>query len=736
MIAKSYSKLNFTKFNTVDDLSNYITNPNYTKLTTLPGICFAFSVQQIDSSNFNYSLHYFDSIQLKGIKDVPNSIAPSLAFMQTYPNMPDYKLWLTSGYLEMMKIINDIILQISTNNTNASINFGMMAEKYKVYTVDKFGSYIGFIVPFFLLIAYVCPLCIYVFRMVKDKESRAKEGMKIMGLTEGIYFLSYFLQYVVLNTIYALINAGILSRVFKHVGFQFILAFFWLYGMTVFSLAFFFQAFMDKTRIAMIMSILIYFIMFFVSQAVLSDDVPNIGKMFISLLPPTALQIGINVFVGFEKSYIMFDNSYMNYSYNNYTVADMYGMFAVDIFFYLFLGFYFQNTISHDYGVGKPFYFLCTRSFWCKRVGSKVIPLNESPEVIKKRAMGEMTNLKLNENDDDCFQNEKYYEDRFKSGDCLRISDLRKQFDDGKVAVDGLNLNLYKEEIFALLGHNGAGKSTTISILSGLYEATSGAAYYNNMNVLENMDEFRKKLGICPQHDVLFENLTIREHLDMFCVFKGVESHLINDEVNAMLEEMNLTDKADKLAGSLSGGQKRKLSISIALIGGSEVVFLDEPSSGMDITSRRNLWEILKRQKGKRVIILTTHYMEEAAVLGNRIGIVSNGKLKCCGDRLFLIDRFGKYITLNIIKKSDCDEKDIIQFVQDRIHNVHFQKFSEEIIFRIPKNGGVDLKSFFKNLDDNLESLKIKTYSASMPTLEDVFLNISSNGHEISKFSN
>lgn len=700
----------------------------------MPALCFAFSFKQIDTSNFNYTLHYFDATQTKAIKDVPNSNTPSLNFFQTYPDLSTYKLWLTSGYLEMMKIINDVILQVSTNNTNASVNFGVMAEKFKSFQIDKFGNYISFIVPFFLIIAYVCPMCIYVFRMVKDKESRAKEGMKIMGLSEGIYFLSYFLQYFVLNTIYAIINSLILTRVFKHVGFIFIFAFFWLYGMTVFSLAFFFQAFMDKTRIAMIMSILIYFIMFFVSQAVISDDVNNLAKMFISLLPPTTLQLGINVFAAFEKSYIQFDNSFINYQFNNYSVADMYGMFGVDIALYLFLGFYLQNVISHDFGIGKPFYFLCSRSYWCKRVGSKVIPL-KSPDIKRVQPSGEEAILKLEDNKEDFFQNERYYEDKLKSGDCLRITELRKQFDDGKIAVDGLNLNLYKEEIFALLGHNGAGKSTTISILSGLYEATSGAAYYNNMNVLDNMEEFRKKLGICPQHDVLFDNLSIKEHLEMFCVFKGVDSSQITYEVNLMLEEMTLKDKAEKLAGSLSGGQKRKLSIAIALIGGSEVVFLDEPSSGMDITSRRNLWDILKKLKGKRIIILTTHYMEEAAVLGNRIGIVSSGKLKCCGDRLFLIDKFGKYISLNIIKLKDSNEREIINFVQSKIKNVQYQKFSEEIIFRIPKNEGIDLKYFFKELDNSLESLKIKTYSASMPTLEDVFLNVSADSHKISKYS-
>ena len=187
-----------------------------------------------------------------------------------------------------------------------------------------------------------------------------------------------------------------------------------------------------------------------------------------------------------------------------------------------------------------------------------------------------------------------------------------------------VNLNFYKDEIFALLGHNGAGKTTLISMLTGMYNATQGEAIYENVNILEssNMDNFRKKLGICPQHDTLFEDMTIKEHLEMFSIFKGVDSFQVENEVNKILHDFQLSDIQHMLAKNLSAGQRRKLSIAIALIGGSKIIFLDEPSSGMDITSRRNLWEILKRQCEGKIIILTTHYMEEASVLGKRIGII------------------------------------------------------------------------------------------------------------------
>ena len=298
-------------------------------------------------------------------------------------------------------------------------------------------------------------------------------------------------------------------------------------------------------------------------------------------------------------------------------------------------------------------------------------------------------------------------------------------------------------------------------MLTGLYEATEGSAFYDGNDILEsnNMDEFRSKLGICPQHDVLFGELTIREHLEMFCIFKGYSSDNIDDEINKVLHDFELDHIQGVTAENLSAGQRRKLSIAISLIGGSKIIFLDEPSSGMDITSRRNLWDILKRQTEQKIIILTTHYMEEASVLGKRIGIINAGKMKCIGTPLFLIERFGKFMSLNITKEEGVDNDKIIDFIKERAKNIEYEILSEEILFRIPKkaektnnednidslalsenslrgkadteNNNIDLTKFFDDLDNNLKNLGIKTYSASMPTLEDVFLNVAAEDSKI-----
>ena len=159
-------------------------------------------------------------------------------------------------------------------------------------------------------------------------------------------------------------------------------------------------------------------------------------------------------------------------------------------------------------------------------------------------------------------------------------------------------------------------------------------------------------MGICPQHDVLFENLTPREHLDIFYDFKGGDPALKQKEIDDLIKDVGLTLDQDKRAGSLSGGNKRKLSVAISLCGGSKLVLLDEPTAGMDLGARRDLWNMLKNYRRDKIIILTTHYMDEADVLGDRIGIMAQGKMMCLGTSLFLKKRFGAGYKITMVKKS------------------------------------------------------------------------------------
>ena len=788
---KMVLNISFKDFESIDKLNNYVKDAKYGQ-SNYPLICFGMSFKK-DGKKYNYSLHYFDSIFDEGVRDIDNVRNGLFDRFKTGPDLDSYNLYQRSGYTYIMKLINDYILRL--NNIHKTINFGIIPMIYKDYRTDPFTIFVGYMIPFFIIIAYMCPLCLYVYRMVSEKENKSKEGMKIMGLKESIYFLSYFIQYIIINLIDSIINTILLSWIFTKIPFYLIFSILFLWSLDLFALIFFFQSIIDKTRVALILSLLIYFVMYFISMACMNEGAAKYLKIILSIFPPVCVELGIVLLGKFESHFKTFHNSDYTKIYTNYSIFIMNLMQLIDFFLYLFLGFYFQNVLPHEFGIKRPYNFLCSSDYWCKKkknnkfIGeiekenniiiksnvNKIIignndDKNSKLEILEKgknRNEKEIAILKRDKN----FEREDLYKDKTKPDDALRIIGIKKIFDDGKIAVDGVNLNFYKDEIFALLGHNGAGKTTLISMLTGLYEATEGKAYYDGYDILEsnNMDKFRSILGICPQHDVLFDDLTIKEHLEMFCIFKGYKSKNIENEINKTLDDFELKNIRNIRAKNLSAGQRRKLSIAISLIGGSKIIFLDEPSSGMDITSRRNLWDILKRQSEQKIIILTTHYMEEASVLGKRIGIIDLGKMKCIGTPLFLIERFGKFINLNVIKEENANDDKIVEFINKRAKNVEYEILSEEIMFRIPKNkkdinqnindtiilsensdysqnkennenkeqvNSFNISKFFEDLDNNLKDLKIKTYNASMPTLEDVFLNVAAENNDKFKKKN
>ena len=741
----------FQEFSSVEELNEYIKDPSYlSKKDKL--ICFGvkFSYDE-ENKHYNYSLHFFDYPKQgnEGIQDIANNAQGMFDPFQTGPDLNSFMRYKNGAYSYMMKIINQYILRKETGKSDAELNYGIAAMKYIDYRSDSFGEFMGYMIGVILVMAYMSPLSLYVYRMVGDKESKIKESMKIMGLEEGQYFLSYFIQYTVINIFSSIINAGLFTVFLDRISYYHLFVTLLLWSLNVFALIYFFQSFIDKTKIALVLSLVIYFMMYCVSLACMFEGGSLAAKIGLSLFPQVCLNNGILLFSKFQYHFRTFKDREFFEIYTTFSVGLMYIMFVVDFFLFLFLGFYLNNVLPHDFGIRKPLYFIFTSDFWCsnkKRNNDekKLIDkkLEENAEEDNKEnyvVYGSKDDIIKDEVDEKLygdspnFESEEIYKNRNKNDDKLKIRNIVKMFGDGKIAVNGVNRNFYKDEIFALLGHNGAGKTTLISMLTGMYEATQGTAIYEGVNILDsmNMEIFREKLGICPQHDILFEDLTIREHLEMFSIFKGVELTEVDNEVNKTLHDFQLEDIQYMLAKNLSAGQRRKLSISISLIGGSKVIFLDEPSSGMDITSRRNLWEILKRQTDGKIIILTTHYMEEASVLGKRIGIINAGKMKCIGSPLFLIEKYGKFMSLNVTKEEDCDSNTIIEFIKNNAEDIEYEALSEEIMFRIPiknensrKKTNFDLKSFFTKFDDNVKKLRIKSYSVSMPTLEDVFLNV------------
>ncbi len=215
--------------------------------------------------------------------------------------------------------------------------------------------------------------------------------------------------------------------------------------------------------------------------------------------------------------------------------------------------------------------------------------------------------------------------------EAIKTVGLTKKYKD-VVAVDNLNLAIEKGELFSLLGTNGAGKTTTIKMLCTLLKPSSGDAFLDGHSILQEPMWVKEIIAISPQETAIAPNLTVHENLAMMCGLHGFDRKKTAEKVQEMADIFSLSEILNKKAGKLSGGWQRKLSIALALISQPKILFLDEPTLGLDILARNDLWQVIKSLKGKITIVLTTHYLPEAQALSDRIAIMKRGKIVAMGD--------------------------------------------------------------------------------------------------------
>ena len=210
--------------------------------------------------------------------------------------------------------------------------------------------------------------------------------------------------------------------------------------------------------------------------------------------------------------------------------------------------------------------------------------------------------------------------------EAIKTSGLVKRYKD-KTAVKGLDMTVHKGELYALLGVNGAGKSTTIKMLSCLTRPTSGDAEVMGSSITSEAEKVKKVINVSPQETAVAAKLSVRENLEFIARIYGADKKTAREKADGMIEQLSMGDISGSRASTLSGGWQRRLSIAMALITEPQVLFLDEPTLGLDVLARRELWSLIEKLKGRMTIILTTHYLEEAENLSDRIGIMAHGVL-------------------------------------------------------------------------------------------------------------
>ena len=224
--------------------------------------------------------------------------------------------------------------------------------------------------------------------------------------------------------------------------------------------------------------------------------------------------------------------------------------------------------------------------------------------------------------------------------DAIKTVDLTKRYKD-LTAVDHLNLQVRQGELFSLLGVNGAGKTTTIKMLCCLARPSAGDAFVGGYSINHAQEQIKGIIGVSPQETAVAPNLSVQENLELMCGIHGFSKTKSQEKTVELAKQFGLLDILKRKAGKLSGGWQRRVSIAMALISEPAILFLDEPTLGLDVIARSELWDIIRGLKGKITIILTTHYMEEAQALSDRIGIMKNGKLLITGTAQELMEKTG-----------------------------------------------------------------------------------------------
>uniref|UniRef100_A0A8C6FWC1 ABC transporter domain-containing protein n=1 Tax=Moschus moschiferus TaxID=68415 RepID=A0A8C6FWC1_MOSMO len=574
---------------------------------------------------------------------------------------------------------------------------------YPAYYKDLFFFSFLTIFPLAILLIFSLTELTLIRTIVMEKEARLKEYQFMIGLSNGMlwasYFVTFLLMFLIINCILCVIVPIV---VLKNSDPSLIFVFFLCFVVATITFGFLITTFFSKTTLAVSIGGFLFFLTFFPFVVVITmyGMLSHTGKLVSCLLSNIAVALGINTISKLEmKGYGAKWNNFLSRVSpdDELTLAQIMVMLLFDAFLYGLLTWYIDAVFPGKYGVPKPWYFFMQVSYW----------LGKATSIRKKEDMPIASTV----------QNAYFEEEPVSLTAGIRIQHLYKVLFT-VLAVQDLSLNLYEGQITVLLGHNGAGKTTTLSILTGFYRPTSGKVYISGYDISKDMVQVRKSLGLCPQDDILFHHLTVSEHLYFYCVVKTRSK-----EINKMLISFDLIEKRDALSKSLSGGMKRKLSIIIALIGDSKVVILDEPTSGMDPVSRRFTWDVLQKHKENRTILLTTHHMDEADILGDRIAIMAKGTLKCCGSTIFLKKVYGVGYHLIMVKDPHCDVKEISELIKYHVPEARLENdVAAELSFILPKEYANRFEDLFTEMEDRQEELGIASFGISITTMEEVFI--------------
>lgn len=439
------------------------------------------------------------------------------------------------------------------------------------------------------------------------------------------------------------------------------------------------------------------------------------------------------------------------FSKDRYLVVSMYDTFFTLIYitvFYAVLAWYFDNTIVENRGIARPWYFPLQPSYWLPQLFEAKRAEGGAPLQLKRQfSEASKTNTAEHEKrkiiDDELLIQAGSKPRRF---DGVRVIGMSKTYESivGAHQVEALNkvyFEVAKGELLGIMGHNGAGKSTLINVLCGLVNKKEGNARIFDYEHEGELFRIRKRIGVVSQFDVLWDELTGIEHMHLFQTLKRVDIENFSEEIDKLLDAVGLKDAGTLAVGRYSGGMRRRISVALSTMGDPNVILMDEPTTGMDPVSRRNVWKLVQRLKLNKCILMSTHAMEEAELLSDKIIVLNHGKIQCVGSPLQLKNIFGNGYRISMIcdKRRISDVKVLMKKLAPNAIYLETSGDSGGLVFNIPFDYVKQLGNIFPLLDsksqvDDKDLKQLREYvtdvGISQTTLEEVFMAASHTEHD------
>ncbi|CAN8021634.1 unnamed protein product [Ixodes persulcatus] len=654
------------------------------------------------------------------------------------------------GFAHFQELVDRAIISLHTGNDLSHYPPSYIQQfPYPCYIKDTVGYYIKAMLPLVFTLSWIFLVAFFVRERVLPRELHLEEIMQVMGLRPWVDWTAWFLTCIAISLAVVLINTIILSYggVLPHSEPSLLFVFYGTFALSVLAYCHLVSVFFHTATVASLTGIVGYLVSFlpFVIAVSMEANLALAHKLLLGLSMSTSFSYGCLYVSRLEEQGLgaqwetlwesPIPGDSMNFGY-------CIGLLLFDSIIYLLVAFVVSSVFQRN-KIFQTTWYSCFL-FWkprSKKVycppGSLSIDLKSQLPYAACKCPGQ----------------------NLMAATGIAIKDLSVTYNPGKpterFAVSHLSLDFEEGHINTLLGQNGAGKTTTIKVLTGQCSPTSGDVFIYGRSITDQRAEFRKYLGYCPQYNTLYAKMTVKEHLIFFGNLKGLMSaEEVEEDVEKMLKQMNLAHMRDEQACHLSGGLQRRLCVAFSFIGGSKLVILDEPTSSVDPMARRNIWDLILKHKHDRTILLTTHHMDEADVLSDKVAIIHKGCLLCDGSPLVLKSKFGCGYQLSLTRSSSepaadsdsghssnisrtsadddiTDLQGILKVIRSvvplaQVANDHG---GGEVVISLPQRDPTEntvypFSELISVLDERMLEFGFGTYGFSSTTLEEVFLSL------------